>query len=289
MAGMAEERVPYGWWLLTGLGAMAPVFVIGAAIASQEAVNRLEFERKEALERLPAWFPAWLAEESTPAELKEYFHMIYWGGMAQDDMEKIPSQVYHVTPNPEEIMQVGFRTAAELGVAGFGGTGDYISVTTLENAETYQENMRAACRVLNGMMSLREVKEWMVRQAGGREEPFNKAFATAKGYHPSLPEEGGLDDPAFNTPEFLWEVFSHGFIMDGPGFVLFMGRPTLVHKRCENIKIIEAQPSPRLRFRHLYNIFEKTVMRGRYTYNKLEKEWRVYDSSDLKPLRILVE
>jgi len=261
-------------------------------IRARIQLEQEEERKREALERLPDWFPRWLYDESTAADLREYFHMIYWGGLGPQDIEKIPSRVYHVTPNPESIMREGFKTAAELGVAGFGGTGDYISTTTLENARTYLENMRMACKIINGLASLTEVREWMVKQAGGREEPFDKAFDLAKAHyadrHPGEEaEKMGIDYPPFNKPDFMWEVFSDAYVMDGPGFTLFIGKPTLLHKRPEQIRIVEAIPSARLRFRHHYNIFPGTVMSGRYTYNNFEKQWRIWNPADVKPVRIL--
>jgi len=234
-----------------------------------------------------------LFEQSTPEDLRGYINVIYWGGLVKEDIAEIPRRVYHATPNPEMIMREGFKTAAELGVSGFGGTGDYISVTTLENARTYRDNLRMACRVINGEVGLRELKVWMREQAKGSDAPFERSFETAKhslvyGRPPDPEMERlGLDYPPFNTPEFLWEVFEKGYTMDGPGYVLFIGKPTLLRKRCEDIKIVEAEPSPRLRFRHHYNIFRDTPMSGRYTYNRYETQWRIWDSKDLKPLRIL--
>lgn len=292
-----SEDVPAEWWVLSAIAGFAPMLAVGFVSIAQEAVSevtRREYEEKQdILAHLPKWFPLWLYEQSTPEELREYISVIYWGGLAKEDIAEIPGRVYHVTPNPEMIMREGFKTAAELGITGFGGTGDYISTTTPDNARIYLTNMRMACRVVNGAADLRELKTWMMEQAEGSDEPFERSFKQAK--HPLVygrppdpeMERLGLDYPPFNTPEFLWEVFEKGDVMDGPGFVLFVGKPTLLRKRCEDIKIVEAEPSPRLRFRHHYNVFRDTPMMGRYTYNQYETQWRIWDSTDLKPLRIL--
>lgn len=277
---------------------LAPVFIVGGVIIGQET---LKWEPPRPLPGelraeygLPEWFPDWLLEQLTPEEARKYITWIYWGGLEREDVEKIPSLVYHATPNPEEIMRVGFKTEAELGVRGFGGAGNYVSVTTLDNARIYLENMRMGCKIINGLTNLRELKEWM-RKASRREsdQPFEKSFESAKasymisiGDSPEI-ERMGIDYPPFNTPEFMWQVFEKGDIMDGPGFVLFMGKPTLLHKNCEEIKIIEAKTSPRLKFRHPYNIFRDTPMSGYYTYNRYEKQWRIWDTSDIKPLRVI--
>jgi len=292
-----SENIPTEWWVFSLTAGLVPIIAIGGTIISQEAIRevarREEEEKLIIMARLPKWFPLWLYEQSTPEELRDYLTVIYWGGMGPEDIAKIPERVYHVTPAPETIMREGFKTASELGVRGFGGTGDYVSVTTLENAKIYRDNLVMACRVVNGEVNLRELKDWMIEKATGKEATFERSFKTAKERyilkHGSPPEmeEMGLDYPPFNTPEFLWEVFELGYSMNGPGYVLFMGKPTLIHKRCENIRIVEAEPSPRLRFRHHYNIFRDTPMSGRYTYNKYEKEWRIWDPRDLKPLRIL--
>jgi len=291
-----DERIPWSlwpswssWWpLLSVIGGSLPILVVGVAIATDQLSLSVRWEREKERLRgvLPEWFPDWLYQEATPRELEEYSELIRHGAMTAEDFERIPETVYHVTANAPAILREGFKTAAELGFRDFGGTGNYVSVTTLENARIYRDNMRMACRLINGLATLRELREWMVKAAAGSEATFRSAFETAR-FRFKLPEDVDLDDPRVNTPEFLWEVFSLGFALNGPGYALFIGKPTLLGKRPEDIVIVEAEVLPGLRFRHPYNIIRPEDVAGRYTYNKYEKEWRIWQPKYLKPLRVV--
>jgi len=244
----------------------------------------------------PEWFPDWLYEEATAEELERYRDWITSGVVGPDDIVKIPDKVYHATPHADAIMKEGFKTAKELGVSGFGGHGSYVSFTTLENARIYQENMRMACRILNGAAKLADLRDW-VKKMLGTDGPFAGSFEmTMHQYLISHPDERGkaeregMDYGPFNAPSFIWEVFKHLFAFapnDGK-IVLFVGEPNLAGVKPEDIKIVEARPSPKLRFRPEINLYDED-MSDRYTYNKYEKEWRVWSGKNVSPVRIVGE
>lgn len=229
--------------------------------------------KKEILQKLPEWFPDWLYRELNPEELKEYISLIYHAGLGEHDIKKIPEKLYHVTPNPQDIMKSGFKTAKELGVKGFGGHGTYVSLTTFEEAEKYLENMVIACKILNREISLNELKNWMKKTCGS-DEAYNESLR-------------GIKLRYKESPEYLWRVFQKAYFFCQDNMVLFFSKPTLEGKDCDKIKIVESRPSPNLKYRHHYNIFPDVNMNPYYTYNKHEKEWRVYNPENIKPTILL--
>jgi len=62
----------------------------------------------------------------------------------------LPKKLYHVTPFPEAIMQEGFKNFTEADKQTFGGHGEYVSFTSLENAKLYHEALKDIASIARG-------------------------------------------------------------------------------------------------------------------------------------------
>lgn len=231
----------------------------------------------------PNWFPDWLYHQLSPEEASNFLGMIRATNMGPQEVRRIPSKVYHVTSNADKILTHGFKTAEELGVSGFGGSGDYISVTTQENAKHYLDSMRIATRVMNNTISLDELGEWITKQSGPDTWKEIEVNAKARADISNIP----LDDPRTK-----WDAFRLLAIYapkgTGASEVLYMDKPTsLIGKDPRDIQMLEVVPDESLRFRHKYNIFRKEEMKPYYTYNVHELEWRIWDPRKVKPVRVV--
>lgn len=245
-------------------------------------------EKAEKREQLPSWFPDWLFDELSEKELDEYRGLIYWSGVLHpEDLQRIPEVAYHVSPEPAKIMSEGFRTAKELGKQSFGGHGTYVSVTTYANAKEYLESIRFATRIVNNTATFAEFKEWITKNCSVK--VFETLYSEAKRAAQSGSKYYAKDE---NSSEFQWQMFEKLAIYSDLDAkvcrVLYMGRPTaLIGKTPQSIKIVEVQPSPELRFRHEYNIFQDEKMAPYYTYNTHEEEWRIWDPRKAIPVGVM--
>ena len=220
----------------------------------------------------------------------------------------LPKTLYHVTPFPEEIMQEGFKAFTDMSRQTFGGHGEYVSFTTLENAKVYQEGLKDVARLANdefGVWDLSNLFEkWGVPKAKvngiiqnawsnirsdlsiKEEEPSSEKRNLWVELENSVQTEDAYDklfEFLERYPEDVQIVIARIFEIlhiFGSNFPLFMGTMKsllnrLKGKSPDDIAILEAKTPP-LKWRSNVNIFDED-MSERYTVNTGEQEWRVHN------------
>lgn len=225
----------------------------------------------------------------------------------------LPKKLYHVTPNPKEIMQEGFKSFKDMSQQTFGGHGEYVSFTSLENAKIYQESLKDFTRLANeeyGIWDLpRILNKWKVPKEKW-DQLVSNAWSNIRDYlknnkdtlndfrdiDRTMHEQGSfnkLEEFLDQHPEWTAPAISRIFeVMSFPseaGFPLFMGTTKVLMERlkgklADDIAILEADIPP-LQWRSDVNIFDED-MSDKYTVNTGEQEWRVWNPQSISREKI---
>jgi hypothetical protein len=194
----------------------------------------------------------------------------------------LPKKVYHVTPFPNEILKEGFKAfRSNTGKQTFGGHGTYVSFTSLENAKFYQEGLKDMVRIANGMYSWQDAPS-LAKKWGVSEEKV-----------PGIVEDVDRWSREGTEP---WEDrlklahFVKSLSLRGGKFPLFIGVGAELINRLSQVKpedvaIMEADSSPQEWHTGL-GMLAPEEMKGKYTYNEGENEWRVFSPDSIPPQNI---
>ncbi len=195
----------------------------------------------------------------------------------------MPKKIYHVTPFPNEIMREGFKTFEDMSKQTFGGHGTYVSFTNLADAKVYHKGLYTMWELANGYLDesdlLSLAKQWGVKQEKAQQLlQQKKQEAAINRYTPEQMIAEFLKAMSF--------VSGDGRFPNSPRFPLFVGTSRTLLERLKgmdgrDIAILEAEVPEPMEWHNGVNVFKPEEMKGKYTYNGSENEWRVWDPSRL--------
>lgn len=191
----------------------------------------------------------------------------------------MPKKLYHATPYADIILEQGFKLPKDLGKQTFGGGDDFMSFTSLKNALSYQAVIRDLVTVANGdvdEMEPLEVVEYFGRKWKIKPQTIN-TFWSSTGRQADDPRKAAV---IFFGYIHNYEGAKHVPFIFGNSNVLdnFVGMDP------DDVGVLEVETQP-LKWHSGTNIWHDTDMREHYTYNLHENEWRVFDSSGIRPIR----
>lgn len=187
----------------------------------------------------------------------------------------LPKKLYHVTPFPNEITKEGFKTFRKPQDQTFGGHGTYVSFTSLENAKTYQEGLKDIVKIARGIYHKSDIPS--LAQKWDISEKATKSII-------SDIDRWSREGTAWDERRYIAEFLKHSNIL-GSKFPLFVTSMDRLVKRLENVDpnnvaILEVQTSPQ-KWHTGIGMLEPNNMKGQYTFNEGENEWRLYDPSSI--------
>lgn len=208
----------------------------------------------------------------------------------------LPKTLYHVTPFPEKVMKEGLKSFDDPEKQTFGGHGDYISFTSLKNAKMYQEGLKDFIRIANlpedekiimDFLTGYFIPKWSIKNAW-LENILIQAERLAEKNTDYQLENKSID-------EFLWRALAgdigtaHIFSKGNDIFPMFLFSGTTVRRfrgmDPKDVKIIQVETHPQ-EWHSGVNIFDKD-MSNRYTYNKSENEWRIWNPKNITNIKVL--
>lgn len=240
--------------------------------------------------------PEW-GEHHGPVSMKrDYWNYGQPGYNSYSPPMPMPTVLYHVTPFADKISEEGFKTFTDPEKQTFGGHGEYISLTSLKNAKMYQEGLKDFIRTANLPTDAKKImnflKEYFIPKwnisNGWLENIETQALRLAEKDADYQMNKKGID-------EFLLEALfsdlgtAHIYSKGDKRFPMILFSKNVANRfrgmDPNNVKIIEAETYPQ-KWHSGVNIFDKD-MSDKYTYNKSENEWRVWNPTNIKVLKIL--
>ena len=208
----------------------------------------------------------------------------------------LPKVLYHVTPFSEKIMEEGFKSFDDPDKQTFGGHGEYVSFTSIKNAKIYQEGLKDFIKMANLPVNEESIMKflteyfmpkWNVKEAW-LENIKQKALRLAERDSDYQMDKKGID-------EFLWKELAgdmgtaHIYSKGDRRFPMFLFSGRTINRFREmnpdNVKIIQAEIHPQ-EWHSGTNIFDKDMSK-RYTYNKSENEWRIWNPDNVTSIKVI--
>lgn len=197
----------------------------------------------------------------------------------------LPKKLYHVTPFPDKISAEGFKTFRDPKEQTFGGHGTYVSFTTLGNAYEYQKGLKDMVLIANGLY------EWQDRYDLAKKWGLDEK----KAQHISEDVERWSQEGVIYNTRPPWDdnrklaEFLKTSTVYGSKFPLFFGSPAALLQRLatvdpKNVAILEVETTPQNW--HSGINADPDQMKGNYTYNKGETEWRIWDPAAIDKTKI---
>lgn len=202
----------------------------------------------------------------------------------------LPKKLYHVTPFPQKILQEGFKIFTEPSQQTFGGHGQYTSFTTLENAKIYQEALKDYITLANmNFISwedfVNKIKPFLIKWQ------IKDSWLNLMKSHLNTEQK---QDPNIPTPNMIKQILAENIgimhiFSKNDSFPIFISSKD-TFKRFQgmspnNVKIIETETQP-VQWHFNINISPEE-MSDKYTYNKSENEWRIWNPQHIKPVKII--
>lgn len=183
----------------------------------------------------------------------------------------LPKTLYHVTPFADEIIASGFKTFKDPKQQIFGGHGTYVSFTDFESAKKYQSALKEVVRVLNGKYPVSENNFNSLKVLGQKWGMNDNQIASLIQYinFNYDKEKWSSIDAGL---EFVRFMKSYG-AKDFP--IIFSKCDRLIGKQEKDISILKVTTTPQ-KWHSGINI-NKDEMHDKYTYNRSENEWRIWN------------
>ena len=219
-----------------------------------------------------------------------------YGGNGYDRSRRpmpLPKKLYHVTPNSPAIINEGFRNFPDSNDQTFGGHGQYVSLTTLNNARVYRNGLQDLWDLAYGNLTAEDIPS-LGRKWGLTKKGTERLWAEVER---ESQIHGYPHDEQRKIADFMQKmthVYSEEDHFKGhPRFPMFFGTmrnllSKLKDKDQQNLGIIEAQPPP-LQWHNGVNVGfgrDEEQMQDKYTYNGSENEWRIWNPKHLDPTKL---
>lgn len=191
----------------------------------------------------------------------------------------MPKKLYHASPYVDTIMDEGFKLPKELGRQTFGGSEDFMSFTSLNNALSYQAVIQDLVKVANGFvdeMQPLEVFQYFAEKWKVPQDALD-SFISGTGREADSPRKAAM--------LFFGYIHNYGGAKHVP--FIFGNSNLLDHfvgLNPDDVGVVEVETQP-LEWHTGTNIWHDTDMSNHYTYNRYENEWRIYDSQAIQPVR----
>lgn len=201
----------------------------------------------------------------------------------------LPKKLYHATPFPDRIMAEGFIVPKKLKMKTFGGSDDFSSFTSLENAKRYLFVIQDLIRLANGEfdhMGTEEALDFLIQRYHGDPEQtvwLKKMILSWENYD----REQGKENKRKSILQFFGHAHNSGVDMPWIFGADLKHLEPLKGLKPEDAGIVEVETVP-MQWHSGTNIWHDTDMSQNYTYNTHENEWRVFNpEQNLRPIRIL--
>lgn len=199
----------------------------------------------------------------------------------------LPKKLYHVTPFADKIVEEGFKMFDDMSKQTFGGHGKYVSFTSLANAETYQDALRDFILMARIPAESKDYEDMLQKV-----KPFMEKWSVRSAWLGSVQrtyDDWREGDKRERMEKALLSELGTMHIFSGKDFPLFLSSYQTAKRLSSldprNVRIIEVETQPS-EWHSGVNIFDQS-MKGRYTYNAHEKEWRIWDPDQVTTIRVL--
>lgn len=193
----------------------------------------------------------------------------------------LPKTLYHVTPFADKIQEEGFKMFKNPEEQTFGGHGEYVSFTSLENAKIYQEGLKDYIRMTKIPLESNNIENMLNKLL-----PFMKKWKVKSAWLDAIKKDYNFDQ---DLAKSLYNNLGSMFIFSEAGFPIFahsgMTSPRLSKLDPDDVKIIEVSTVPNTWHSGVNTFMDD--MKDRYTYNAYENEWRIYNPNNVNIISIL--
>jgi len=192
----------------------------------------------------------------------------------------LPKKLYHATPDPDRILQEGFKTFINPDDQTFGGHGTYVSLTTLGNAKLYADAIKEISNVAFGKYKWSDALS-LATKWGMEEKRAQALISTIERW----------SEDSFNLGKVHWDdkrkllgflAFSNGH---GSKFPALVGTSENLVKKFidkgitpDKVGVVEVTLKQPLKYHTGINM-DDDKLKEYYTYNSYENEWRIFDPS----------